>query len=47
MINYALNLAHYDAYFHTNDGGKKYRYLMLNNFIFFHNSFKLLPNKEL
>ena len=28
MINYALYLADYDAYFHINDAAKKCRYLM-------------------
>ena len=28
MINYALYLAHDDAYFHINDDAKKYRYFV-------------------
>ena len=28
MINYALYLAHYDAYFHINDDARKRRYLV-------------------
>ena len=34
MINYALCLAHYDAYFHKNGGAKKCRYLV-SQIIFF------------
>ena len=35
IINYALHLAHYDAYFHVNDDAKRCRYLgVTNNFIF-------------
>ena len=35
IINYALCLAHYDAYFHTNDDAKYCRYLRVtNNFTF-------------
>ena len=38
IINYALHLAHYRAYFHINDVAKKCRYLSVtNNFIFPHN----------
>ena len=40
LINYALHLAHYDAYFHINDDAKRGRYLgVTNNFIFSRNSF--------
>ena len=43
IINYALYLAHSDAYFHINDDAEKCRYLSVtNDFIFSHNSFKLL-----
>ena len=43
IINYALHLTHYTAYFHINDDAKKCRYLSVTtNFIFPHNSFKLL-----
>ena len=31
IINYALYLAHYRAYFHINDDAKKCRYLNLTN----------------
>ena len=45
IINYALYLAYYDAYFHINDDAQKCRYLSVtNNFIFPHNSFKLLSH---
>ena len=41
LINYALYLAHYDAYFHINDDAKECRYLrVINNFIFLYNSVK-------
>ena len=44
IIHYTLYVAHYDAYFHINDDAKKCRYLSVTNkFIFFLNSFKLLP----
>ena len=46
IIKYAWYLAHLDACFHINDDAKKCRYLSVtNNFIFFHNSFKLLSQK--
>ena len=48
IINYALYLAHYDAYFHIYDDVKKCRYLSVtNNFILPHNSFKLLSHEVL
>ena len=48
IINYALYLAHYDAYFHINDDAKNCRHLSVtNNFIFCHNSFKLLSQEVL
>ena len=31
IINYALYLAHYDAYFQINDDAKKCRYLCVTN----------------
>ena len=41
IINYTLNLANRDAYFHINDDAKKCSNLSVtNNFIFSHNSFK-------
>ena len=47
-INYALKLAHYDAYFHINDDAMKCRYLNVkNNFIFSLYSFKLLSHEVL
>ena len=47
-INYALYLAHYDAYFHINDDAKKCKYLSVtNDLIFPHNSFKLLSREVL
>ena len=47
-INYALYLAHYDAYFHINDDAKKCRYLSVtNNYIFSYISFKLLSHEVL
>ena len=46
--NYALYLAHYDAYFHIYDDAKKCRDLsVLNNFIFSLNSFNLLSHEVL
>ena len=40
VINFALFLARFDAYFHINDDAKKCKYLSAtNNFIFSHNSF--------
>ena len=48
IINYNLYLADYDAYFHINGDAKKCRYLSVTNkFIFFQNSFKLLPYETL
>ena len=48
IINYALYLAHYDAYFQINDDAKKCRYLSVtNNFIFSYISFKLLSHEVL
>ena len=48
IINYALYLAHYDAYFQINDDVKKCRDLSVaNNFIFSHISFKLLSHEVL
>ena len=45
IINYALYLTHYDAYFHISDDDKMCRYLSgINNIIFSHNSFKLLSH---
>ena len=45
-INYALYLAHYDAYFQINDDAMKRRYLSVtNNFIFSYISFKLLSHE--
>ena len=45
MINYALYLAHYDAYYHVNDDAWQCRYFSVtNNFTFSPNSFKLLPH---
>ena len=47
IINYALHLAHYRAYFHINDDAKKCRYLSVtNNFIFPHNLFKWLSYED-
>ena len=47
IINFALYLAHYDAYCHINDEAKC-RYLSVTNkFIFSHNSLKLLPHEAL
>ena len=41
-----LYLAHYGEYFHINGDAKKYKYLSVtNNYIFFHNSFKLFSNE--
>ena len=52
IINYALYLAHYDAYFHINDNAKNCRYVSVANilfyfFLFSHNSFKLLSHEVL
>ena len=48
IINYALYLAHYDAYFQINDDAKKCRDLSVtNNFIFSYISFKLLSHEVL
>ena len=48
ILNHALYLAHYRAYFHINDDTKKCRYLSVtNNFIFPHNSFKWLSYEVL
>ena len=49
IINYALCLAHYDAYFHINDDAKHCRYLSVTNmiFIFSHNPCKLLSHEVL
>ena len=50
MINYALYLAHYDAYFHIHDDTKKCRYFVsqiILYFLFFNYSFQLLPHKVL
>ena len=35
VINYALCLAHYDAYFHINDDAKHCRYLSVTNIILY------------
>ena len=48
MINYALYLVHYDAYFHINDDAKKCRYLVSQIIShFFYSSVKLLRQKVL
>ena len=47
IINYALYLAHYDAYFQINDDAKKCRYSVTNNFILSYISFKLLSHEVL
>ena len=48
IINYALYLAHYDAYFDINDDAKKCGYLSItNNLIFSHYSFKFLSHEVL
>ena len=48
IINYALYLAHSDAYFHINDDAKKCRYLSVkNNYILSHNTFNLLSHEVL
>ena len=48
IINCNLYLADYDAYFPVNGDAKKCRYLSVTNkFIFFQNSFKLLPYEAL
>ena len=48
IINYALYLTHYYAYFHKYDDDNKCRYLSVtNNFIFSCNSFYLLSHEVL
>ena len=47
IINRALILAHYGAYFHINDAAKTCRYSSVTNNIFFHDSFKLLSHEAL
>ena len=46
-INYALYLAHYDAYFHINGAASSVDICVTNNFIFSHNLFKLLSHEVL
>ena len=48
IINCALYLPHYDAYFQISDDAKKCRYLSVtNNFIFSYISFKLFSHEVL
>ena len=48
IINSDLYLAHYDAYFHINDGAEKFRYLSVtNNYIFSQDHFNLLSHEVL
>ena len=45
IFNYALYLAHNDAYFHINDDAKKWYLSDTNDFISSHNAFILLPQE--